>query len=39
MPAFERLKVEWEHITFSLRNPIEQWFFLLKHGIKQFYRN
>lgn len=38
-PALERLHIEWEHITFSLRNPIEQWFFLLKHRIKLFYRN
>ena len=38
-PAFNRLGVEWEHITFGLRNPIEQWFFLLKHRIKLFYRN
>jgi transposase-like protein len=39
IPALERLKVEWEHVTFGLRNPIEQWFFLLKHRIKLFYRN
>jgi putative transposase len=38
-PALNRLGVEWEHITFGLRNPIEQWFFLLKHRIKLFYRN
>ena len=38
-PALKRLNVEWEHITFGLRNPIEQWFFLLKHRIKRFYRN
>ena len=38
-PALIRLGVEWEHITFGLRNPIEQWFFLLKHRIKLFYRN
>ena len=38
-PALDRLGVEWEHITFGLRNPIEQWFFLLKHRIKRFYRN
>jgi len=38
-PALDRLSVEWEHITFGLRNPIEQWFFLLKHRIKLFYRN
>ncbi len=38
-PALQRLGVEWEHITFGLRNPIEQWFFLLKHRIKRFYRN
>jgi len=39
VPALERLKVEWEHVTFGLRNPIEQWFFLFKHRIKRFYRN
>jgi hypothetical protein len=38
-PALNRLNIEWEHITFGLRNPIEQWFFLLKHRIKRFYRN
>jgi putative transposase len=38
-PALQRLGVDWEHITFGLRNPIEQWFFLLKHRIKLFYRN
>jgi len=31
-PALQRLGVELEHITFGLRNPIEQWFFLLKTG-------
>jgi len=39
VPALKRLKVEWQHVTFGLRNPIEQWFFLLKHRIKLFYRN
>ena len=39
IPALQRLKVEWEHVTFGSRNPIEQWFFLLKHRIKLFYRN
>ena len=29
-PVLQRLGVEWEHINFGLRNPIEQWFFLLK---------
>jgi len=38
-PALNRLDVEWEHVTFGLRNPIEQWFFILKHRIKRFYRN
>ncbi|MEF8879553.1 MAG: IS6 family transposase [Candidatus Thermoplasmatota archaeon] len=37
-PALKRLGVEWEHITFGLRNPVEQWFFLLKHRIKRFYK-
>ena len=36
-PALERLNVEWEHITFGLRNPIEQWFGILKHRINLFY--
>jgi len=38
-PAIERLNVEREHVTFGLRNPIEQWFFIFKHRIKLFYRN
>lgn len=38
-PALERRYFEWGHIIFGLRNPIEQWFFLLKHRIKLFYRN
>ena len=38
-PALNRLNIEWEHITFGLRNPIEQWFFLLKHRIELFYSN
>ena len=36
-PAPSRLKVEWEPITFSLRNPFEQWFGILKHCIYLFY--
>lgn len=35
--ALMRLGVEWEHITFGLRNPIEQWFGILKHRINLFY--
>jgi transposase-like protein len=38
-PALERLKIEWEHVTFGLRNPVEQWFGIFKHRIKRFYRN
>ena len=38
-PALQHLGIEGEHVTFELRNPIEQWFFLLKHRIRQFYRN
>ncbi len=38
-PALNRLDVEWEHITFGLRNPVEQWFGIFKHRIKRFYRN
>ena len=37
-PALNRLKMEWEHVTFGLRNPIEQWFGILKHRINLFYR-
>jgi len=36
-PALQRLGVEWEHITFGLRNPVEQWFGILKHRINLFY--
>jgi putative transposase len=36
-PALTRLGVEWEHITFGLRNPVEQWFGILKHRINLFY--
>jgi len=36
-PALKRLGVDWEHVTFGLRNPIEQWFGILKHRITLFY--
>lgn len=36
-PALNRLRVDWEHITFGLRNQIEQWFGILKHRIQLFY--
>ena len=36
-PALKRLGVYWEHVTFGLRNPIEQWFGILKHRINLFY--
>jgi putative transposase len=36
-PALTRLGVEWEHVTFGLRNPVEQWFGILKHRINLFY--
>jgi putative transposase len=36
-PALTRLGLEWEHLTFGLRNPIEQWFGILKHRINLFY--
>ncbi len=36
-PALERLGIPWEHETFGPRNPIEQWFGILKHRIKRFY--
>ena len=38
-PALQRLGLDYEHVTFGLRNPIEQWFGLLKHRIKRFNRN
>jgi transposase-like protein len=31
-PAFKRLNVDWKHVTFGLRNPKEQWFFLWNIG-------
>ena len=37
--ALNHLNLKWEHITFGLRNPIEQWFFIFKHRIKLFYKN
>lgn len=36
--ALDRLGVPWEHRTFGPRNPIEQWFGILKQRIKRFYR-
>lgn len=36
-PALERLGIPWEHETFGPRNPIEQWFGILKHRVKRFY--
>ncbi len=36
--ALQRLGLPWQHITFGKRNPIEQWFSILKHRIKRFYR-
>ena len=36
-PALKRLGADWEHVTFGLRNPIEQWFGILKHRINLFY--
>ncbi len=36
-PALKRLGVDWGHVTFGLRNPIEQWFGILKHRINLFY--
>ncbi|MEF8879900.1 MAG: hypothetical protein V5A64_05875 [Candidatus Thermoplasmatota archaeon] len=38
-PAPNRLNVEWEHITFGLHNPVEQWFGIFKQPIKHFYKN
>ena len=34
--TLDRLGVRWEHRTFGPRNPIEQWFGILKHRIKRF---
>ena len=36
--ALDRLGIPWEHVTFGPRNPIEQWFHVLKQRIKRFYR-
>jgi len=36
--ALNRLGVPWEHRSFGPRNPIEQWFGILKQRIKRFYR-
>ncbi len=36
--ALGRLGVPWEHRTFGPRNPIEQWFGVLKRRIKRFYK-
>ncbi len=36
--ALGRLGVPWEHRTFGPRNPIEQWFRVLKQRIKRFYQ-
>ncbi len=37
-PALNRLGLDWEHVTFGNRNPIEQWFGILKQRIKLFYK-
>ena len=36
--ALDRLGIPWEHRRFGKRNPIEQWFGILKQRIKRFYR-
>ena len=36
--ALTRLGLPWEHSTFGPRNPIEQWFGILKQRIKRFYK-
>jgi putative transposase len=36
--ALNRLGLPWEHSTFGPRNPIEQWFGILKQRIKRFYK-
>lgn len=36
--VLNRLGVPWEHRTFGPRNPIEQWFGILKQRIKRFYK-
>ena len=38
-PALQRLGLDYEHVTFDLKNPIEQWFGFFKHRIKRFNRN
>ena len=36
--VLNRLEMPWEHRTFGPRNPIEQWFRILKHRLRRFYR-
>jgi transposase-like protein len=36
--ALDRMGLPWEHRTFGPRNPIEQWFGILKQRIKRFYK-
>ncbi|MHA1857866.1 MAG: IS6 family transposase, partial [Candidatus Thorarchaeota archaeon] len=36
--ALDSLGLPWEHVTFGERNPVEQWFGILKQRIKRFYR-
>ncbi len=36
--ALQRMGLTWEHKTFGPRNPIEQWYHIFKHRIKQFYK-
>ena len=36
--ALDSLGLVWEHVTFGERNPVEQWFGILKQRIKRFYK-
>ncbi|RLI52714.1 MAG: IS6 family transposase, partial [Candidatus Thorarchaeota archaeon] len=36
--ALDSLGLVWEHVTFGERNPVEQWFGVLKQRIKRFYK-
>ena len=36
--AQDRLGLEWEHVTFCERNPVEQWFGTLRQRNKRFYK-
>jgi len=39
IPAFERMKIDYWHNTFSVRNPVEQLFKLVKDRTRVFYNS